>query len=71
MKTNIKNIFNYVKTFVKWLFIASVVGILGGVIGSFFHLSIDYVTELRMENSWILFLLPVGGIIITLIYYIT
>lgn len=68
IRTNLNSVLTYIKIFLKWLLIASLVGAVGGVVGSFFHLSIDYVTEVRTENSWVLFLLPVGGIIITLIY---
>lgn len=65
---NIKASFAYVKTLVKWIIISSVVGLVGGVIGSIFHISIDYVTELRADNKWLIYLLPVGGILITFIY---
>lgn len=67
-KTNLKFSWDYVKTFIKWILLAGVVGGLGGVIGSVFHLSIDYVTELRIEHGWILYLLPIGGLVIAAIY---
>lgn len=41
---------------------ASVIGALCGVIGAFFVRSIEFVTELRAENSWIICLLPLGGL---------
>lgn len=69
---NLKNIFNnpvkYLTTLLKWCIVSSLVGIIGGTIGSIFHLSIDYVTELRGEWSWLIYLLPVGGLIITFLY---
>ncbi|MBR2404617.1 MAG: chloride channel protein [Clostridia bacterium] len=55
-------------TFIKWMLIASVVGIIGGGVGSAFHLSVDFVTELRAEHGWLLFLLPVGGVVICAMY---
>lgn len=61
---------DYLLTFIKWLVIALAVGLAGGLVGSAFHLSVDYVTELRMHNSWFLFLLPVGGLVITALYHI-
>lgn len=67
-KTNLKFSWDYLKTFIKWIVVAAVVGGIGGCIGSVFHLSIDYVTELRMHHAWILFLLPVGGLVIAAIY---
>ncbi|MBR5506137.1 MAG: chloride channel protein [Clostridia bacterium] len=60
----------YILTFIKWLLIASVVGIVGGLLGSAFHLSVDYVTELRHEHGWLLFLLPVGGVVICAMYHL-
>ena len=30
----------------------------GSAVGSAFHKSVDFVTEVRTENSWLIFLLP-------------
>ncbi len=68
VKNNIKTAIEYIKTLLKWAVLASAVGLLGGVIGSVFHICIDYVTELRGEHSWLLYLLPLGGLIITGLY---
>lgn len=68
MKKTFLAVLNYLKTLIIWIAVATVVGILGGVIGSVFHLSIDFVTKYRMENSFIIYFLPLGGILIALIY---
>lgn len=68
VKALIKSPIEYIKVLIKWIIIAVVVGIIGGVIGSLFHLSIDYATELRMHNWWLLLLLPIGGIAIAGMY---
>lgn len=68
MKNNLRISCDYIKAFFKWILIAAVVGILGGVAGSIFHLSIDYVTELRTKYDWLIFLLPAGGLVIAGIY---
>lgn len=60
--------FEYVKTFVKWTVISLIVGTVGGVVGSFFHKSIDFATEMRGEYSWLIYFLPLGGIVITALY---
>lgn len=65
---NLKNTFAYVKTFIKWVILAAFVGVLGGTIGSAFHIAIDYVTEIRTEHSLILYLLPIGGLVIVGLY---
>lgn len=60
----------YIKSFAKWMVIAVIVGALGGAIGSIFHIAIDYVTELRGNFSWLIFLLPIGGLFIAAIYHL-
>ena len=65
---NLKIIRNYITSFLKWILLSVLVGALGGTVGSVFHLAIDRVTEYRMENSWIINLLPIGGIVIALLY---
>lgn len=68
VKTLIKSPIEYIKVLIKWIIISAVVGLFGGVIGSVFHLSIDFATELRLHNWWLLLLLPIGGIIIAAMY---
>lgn len=68
IKNNLKFSWDYLKTFLKWILVAVLVGGIGGCIGSVFHLTIDYVTELRAQYTWILFFLPVGGLVIAGIY---
>ncbi len=67
---NLKNSFNYIKTLVKWLIIAGLVGIVGGVIGSIFHETIDMVTHYREQNRWVMYFLPIGGLVIVWLYSI-
>jgi len=54
-KNGVNSAFDYTKVFLKWLFFASIVGVVGGTVGSVFHISIDDVTELSYEFPWILF----------------
>ena len=68
LKTNFKITFTYIKVVLKWLIVASLLGAFGGVIGSAFHMCIEAVTHLRHENTWLVFLLPLGGVVIALIY---
>ncbi len=70
VKTNLKFSLEYIKSLFKWIIIAAVIGALGGVIGSVFHIGIDYATELRAENSYLIFFLPLGGLLIAAIYNI-
>lgn len=54
--------------FLKWTGLALLVGAVCGLIGTAFHYSIHIAGEVREANSWLIFLLPVGGAAIVLIY---
>lgn len=58
----------YVRTLLQWIFCAIVVGGIGGAVGTLFHYCIEWVTEYRIAHDFILWLLPVGGIVIVLLY---
>lgn len=58
------------KTILKWLIISVVIGIVGGLVGTAFHVSVDLVTELREENGWLVYLLPFAGLLIAFLYKI-
>ncbi len=58
----------YIKAFIKWLMLAAAVGAIGGMIGAFFHLCLDRVSALRTQNSYIIYFLPIGALIITAMY---
>lgn len=68
-KEKAKSFFNYVKTFLKWAVISIMVGSVGGIAGSVFHICIDRVTEMRTENPFLIYLLPAGGLFIAFIYH--
>lgn len=70
LKTNLTCIFEYLKTFVKWVFISLVIGIVGGVVGSLFHISIDYVTQLRENHGYLILFLPLAGVLIAGMYHL-
>ena len=60
----------YASAFVKWTFFSLIVGSLGGAVGALFSHLISYVTKVRMANDWLLYLLPLGGVVIALIYHL-
>lgn len=53
----------------KWLFIASLVGMLVGTASAFFLNTLSWATNWRENNVWIISLLPLGGLIIGYTYY--
>ena len=70
IKLNLKESAKYLAAFLKWIVISIIVGIIGGIVGSVFHKSIDFVTELRIQNDFMIYLLPLGGLFIVVIYYL-
>lgn len=54
----------FLTTFVKWVLIAVVMGIIGGAVGTLFHICVEKATDFRLEHSYVLWLLPLGGIVI-------
>lgn len=55
----------------KWLVLAAVVGVLCGGIGAAFYHAIVTVTSLRARYPWLLFTLPVVGLVIVAVYKVT
>lgn len=53
----------------KWIFICALTGIFSGSASAFFLVALDWVTQYREHNNWIIWLLPIGGLIIGLGYY--
>jgi len=58
----------YLKTFLKWALLGLLVGALGGLLGAGFHHALHFVTHLRTEHNWLIFLLPLGGLLSVGIY---
>ncbi|MBQ4066697.1 MAG: chloride channel protein [Clostridia bacterium] len=52
----------------KWALIGFLIGIASGVVGGLFSLAVSFVTGVRGENRWIVFLLPLGGLLSVFIY---
>lgn len=58
----------YEKIFVKWAMLGVLVGGIGGLLGAGFHHILHFVTHVRGEHPWVIFLLPVGGLLTIGIY---
>ena len=57
--------------FLKWVIYAGIIGLLVGGVGIVFHHGIDIATHLRGEFPKIIWLLPVAGMAIVLLYSVT
>lgn len=58
----------YFKIFFKWGLLGLLMGLLGGAIGAGFHHALHFVTHVRGEHPWLIFLLPVGGLVTVGLY---
>ena len=54
----------FIKSFCKWVIIASVVGGISGVVGTAFRAAVEHANVIWQNHDWLIFLLPVGGLII-------
>lgn len=59
-----------VYVFLIWSFIGAVIGAVVGVVGITFHILLEEATAFRMSHPWILFLLPLGGLVIAGLYHL-
>ena len=53
----------------KWAFYSAIIGALSGSASAFFLIALEFVTQLREANRWLIYLLPVGGFLIGLMYH--
>jgi H+/Cl- antiporter ClcA len=55
----------------KWFFICCMIGIFSGSASALFLVSLEFVTQIRIQNTWIIWLLPFGGLLIGYLYFIS
>jgi H+/Cl- antiporter ClcA len=63
---------NLKKTFLltfKWILICVLIGFFSGSASAIFLVSLEWATQYREHNSWIIWLLPIGGLAIGLLYH--
>jgi H+/Cl- antiporter ClcA len=53
----------------RWLLICAVVSALAGTASAGFLVALDYVTRTREAHGWLVLLLPVGGLLVGLLYH--
>ena len=49
--------------FFKWCAFSLLMGIVGGLLGAGFHHALHFVTHIRLQFGWIIWLLPIGGLL--------
>lgn len=54
----------------KWLFLAGAVAALAGTASAFFLLALDHATTWRESHRWVIWLLPLAGLTVGMVYHI-
>ena len=66
---NLKNAKKIMLVTLKWILICVLIGIITGSASAFFLIALDWVTQYRENNNWLIWLLPIGGLFIGYGYY--
>jgi H+/Cl- antiporter ClcA len=66
---NLEKIKKIISLSFKWVSICILIGLFSGTASAFFLVALECVTQIREHNNWIIWLLPIGGLIIGLCYY--
>ncbi len=53
----------------RWLPLAGLVGVLAGAASALFLALLDAATQTRLDNGWLIFLLPAAGFVIGYVYW--
>lgn len=68
MKKETKQLLSIGGYMAKWLLITAIIGLFMGALSAFFLKSLTYVTDVRLANPWLLFILPISGVVFTYFY---
>ncbi len=53
----------------QWLVICALIGLFSGSASALFLVALEWVTQIREHHAWLIWLLPLGGLIIGLVYH--
>ena len=66
---NLNDIKLVFRNFLKWFVLSSISGIVVGTVITLFLKSLQYATNVRENNEWMLYLLPFGGALVSYLYF--
>lgn len=64
----LKATLSYLQAFVTWVLMAAAVGVVCGLVGGAFAMTVEQATHLRQHTSWLPWLLPAAGLLIAGLY---
>lgn len=70
IKNNTLHLLSRMGVLLKWMIFALLSGLIIGAVGTLFYYCMKYATDLRISYPWLIFLLPVGGLLIVGAYRI-
>ncbi len=68
MKTQFRQSLIHGRYFLKWTCLGMLMGVLGGLLGGLFHHVLTAVTSFRGAYPWLIWLLPIGGMLSVALY---
>lgn len=68
LQTALRGTVRYLRVCVKWVVLAALVGCITGPLGAAFGLALNWANATRGVQGWLLWLLPVGGLVIVFLY---
>ena len=68
MVKELKTTGKYLLSFLKWTALGILMGAIGGLLGAAFHHALHFVTGVRLQFTWVVYLLPVGGLLAVGLY---
>jgi len=63
-----KKFFIHIFVCLKWVLRALFIGVVLGLISTAFAYGLNYATSIRLEKSWLIYLLPIAGLFIVFLY---
>lgn len=66
---NLEKIKKTIPLLFKWILICILIGFLSGSASAFFLVALEWVTQSRNNHQWIIWLLPIGGLLVGLGYH--
>ena len=69
MKLQFENAWHFLWAFLRWSLLAILVGAVCGLVGTAFHVCVNFATKWRGTLEWLLYLLPLGGVVIVWLYH--
>ena len=69
IKRHLRSAAGYLAVCAKWLVLAALVGCVVGPLGGAFGLALNWANATRGAHPWLLYLLPVAGLVIVFLYH--